>query len=183
MPELQDSQDREDRTPLRESQDPRDHPDLRDSPASQDNQESQEPPLRAPHLSQALQVPQEMLERPDSQEAQDSQEAMEPQDQLDPRDPQERQEAQETMASPERPVSQDSQAVAERRESAPSTAPSMVECSSRMELAVAKQRRTSEEPEGDFICQGLLKHCHILAIGLLLFGVSLTGKLRDEKFR
>jgi len=68
-----------------------------------------------------------------------------------------------------------------RRASAPSTAPSMVECSSRTELDVVKReiRGNGEEPEGDSICQGLLNHCHTLAIGLLA-GALFTGKLQVE---
>jgi len=143
----QEAQDRQERVVETHRQDLQAHQDPAATPEAQDSQEDQDSQELQPRASREeleLPDPQEMPERQDSQEAQDKPEAQDKLAAQDPRDHQDHQETPETMASPvspDRPVNPEAEA---RRASAPSTAPSTVECSSRMELVVVKQ----SEPAG-----------------------------------
>jgi len=136
--EDQDSQERVEETQLQDHQDHRDHQETPEALDSQEAPDSQEHQHRARETPPEHQDLQEMPELQDSQENQERLEAQDSQEAQDPRDLQDRQAAPETMvnqASLAQPASQDP---VERREFARSTAPSMVESSSRTELVVAK---------------------------------------------
>jgi len=133
--EPQDSQEAQARMLHPASQDQKDHPDLPDSQASQEPQESQEPQLRAAHQCPASQERQEMQDPQDHQDSQEPQARTEDPELQDPKDPPVGQDSQEAMASQASPDNPDPPEVQEKRASAPSTAPSMEESSSRMELA------------------------------------------------
>jgi len=121
-----------------ENQVQRDHQDHPDNLDSQAPPESQELPLKAHHPNQAPQDLPEMLDHQDHQDHQDSRAATLAQVPPDPKDHQDQQDHQETMDSQEHPDNPEHQEMQERRVSARNTAPSMVESSSRTELAAVK---------------------------------------------
>jgi len=146
------------------AQRPQESPAQQDPPAqpvAQDNQvdqDSQEPPLNLnppPPLLQdqpEMQVPQAAQDNQEAQDKPDSQEAQDPRDHPVDQDNQEAMDNPVNLAQPVNPVE------LERRESAPSTAPSMAESSSRMEpdddksfeigLGSAAARTKNKEPSG-----------------------------------
>jgi len=137
-PAVQDSQAR---AAAAHSQAHQDHParqDPMEDPATQevqDNQDSQEP---AQEVEPELQDQPETLVAQDSQEATDSQDSPADQDKPDPRDHPAVPASPVPTVTPASPEPPASQAVEARRESAPSTAPSMEESSSRTELDAVK---------------------------------------------
>jgi len=133
----QDRQEREAETQLQDPQAHLDPLETPEDPDSQEDQDSQALPLRA---NRPLEH-QDLQETPEHQVNQEAQERPEDPDRLavqDPRDHQDPQAAPEMTVSPDSQVQLASQDPVERRASAPSTAPSTEECSSRTELVVAK---------------------------------------------
>jgi hypothetical protein len=140
-PADQDSQEREAAAPLQDPQDHPDHPDPTEDPESPAAPVHQEPPPRAKEVEPELQDQLETPERQDSQDPLDSQDSPEAQDRLDPRDHPEDPDNPAPMATPALPDPPDSREALARRESAPSTAPSTEESSSRTEPAAVKQSK------------------------------------------
>jgi len=124
----------------------KDHQDQLDSQELQDSQESQVHQLRANHSCLASQDPRAMPERQDNLELQVSQVPMEVPDQQARKDPLVPLVNQEMMVNPVSQVKLDQPEARERRESAPNTALSMEESSSRMELVVVKHHRATQQP-------------------------------------
>jgi hypothetical protein len=139
----QADQDRQDMAAVTHRQDLQAHQDPLETQEDQVNPEAQASrahQLKANKEELELEGRWEMPVHQDSQEATERPEAPDRQADQDLRDPQDHQATPETtvnQASQAAPVSQE---VEVRRESARSTAPSTVECSSRTELAVVKIR-------------------------------------------
>jgi len=123
---------------LPERLDRRDHLAHRDNQDNQDHLENLEPQLNLHRHNQAHLDRQETLDLQGHLDHPGNQETMLDQDLLDQRGLLDHRDHQETMDSQELQEMLDNLEIQERRESVPNTAPSMVEFSSKTELAVVK---------------------------------------------
>ena len=152
-PDRTEIQEPQETTEPQETQDPKDHQE------AQETQEPQEPPASQDKMPNPMEFSPESQDLPDHQDPPELQETPVPPETMVPPDSQARRDPMDNLDNldrteiPEPQDSQEAQEMLERRVSAPSTAPSTEECSSRTEPDDKQfARSTSTQP---FESQGI----------------------------